>query len=604
MGKRTKLKPRSITTNLTAASTKKQQPSKDAAIFSQIFNPTFIKFLLVATVVATLFALCTSLLKAWAAKNKEHMLSPGQFVEQHGITVLQVLGTLCVAVIVAKAVWRGISYLRTTTATTAEKKKKKKKKKRGPRLTFEHIEYKLYQGDRPWSCEEQEHFEHVLNAQGVPQKLEEWKVLAEDFEHRTSTDLQFRYKAVTKALKDAEEKRQQQRQQQQNKTNENEGNEYNIDENDDNDLQWWLEIGLKKYEKKVEQYVYDEAEDDYILAALEDEENRKDDEEERTRAEIELHPAPTGTTLSLEGSVLLWKIGTARIDECQLVIRCCRCDTSRDVTLSGTYADKQERALWCSKCKALMRVGVRPVLLHASNDVFCHVDTSETVEVVDVLPSTFLSSCEACFVEASFPNFQRGRRMEKNCTHCGIKLAMFAKQIVLNDLNDKRHGDSGYRKKKNTAGAAAKRPSTSSSSSSNVRLVVGENLPNMGKCKHFKKSLRWMRFPCCGKMYPCPHCHELAGECENAATQQATRMICGKCSLEQNITQGKCSGCAFHMGKGGRDTRQATMSKKDRKKKAPQSSSSKKTVSKKAQRVGLAGKLKREKTKVAKHGNQ
>ena len=36
-----------------------------------------------------------------------------------------------------------------------------------------------------------------------------------------------------------------------------------------------------------------------------------------------------------------------------------------------------------------------------------------------------------------------------------------------------------------------------------VRLVEGNPLPDLGACKHFKKSLRWLRFSCCGKVYLC-----------------------------------------------------------------------------------------------------
>lgn len=40
-----------------------------------------------------------------------------------------------------------------------------------------------------------------------------------------------------------------------------------------------------------------------------------------------------------------------------------------------------------------------------------------------------------------------------------------------------------------------------------------------------------MRFPCCGKCYPCDKCHEEAED--GHEMEQATRMICGFCSKEQ-----------------------------------------------------------------------
>jgi hypothetical protein len=43
------------------------------------------------------------------------------------------------------------------------------------------------------------------------------------------------------------------------------------------------------------------------------------------------------------------------------------------------------------------------------------------------------------------------------------------------------------------------------------RIVEGQPLPANGGCQHFKKSLRWLRFKCCGRAFPCPICHELDG---------------------------------------------------------------------------------------------
>lgn len=62
-------------------------------------------------------------------------------------------------------------------------------------------------------------------------------------------------------------------------------------------------------------------------------------------------------------------------------------------------------------------------------------------------------------------------------------------------------------------------------------IKSGQPLPNNGTCQHYKKSFRWMRFPCCGKVYPCDKCHNEA-ETEHEM-EMATRMICGFCSKEQ-----------------------------------------------------------------------
>jgi len=86
----------------------------------------------------------------------------------------------------------------------------------------------------------------------------------------------------------------------------------------------------------------------------------------------------------------------------------------------------------------------------------------------------------------------------------------------------------------------------------------------------------------------------------------ANRMICGKCSHEQNYANSACDACKFHMGKskgggahwngggGNRDT--STLSRKDhRKNKGVSRSGALKTTSKKNERVGTKGKAKRAK---------
>ena len=138
-------------------------------------------------------------------------------------------------------------------------------------------------------------------------------------------------------------------------------------------------------------------------------------------------------------------------------------------------------------------------------------------------------------------------------------------------------------------------------------VKVGSPLPQNGACKHFKKSLRWLRFPCCGKAFPCPICHDNS-ECPAAGIgMQAKHMLCGKCAAEQPYANKPCIRCEFGLGMGKRrshwegglglrDT--STLSKKDSRK--HKGGSALKTTSKKSQRVGQAAKKKTEAAKAAK----
>jgi hypothetical protein len=47
-----------------------------------------------------------------------------------------------------------------------------------------------------------------------------------------------------------------------------------------------------------------------------------------------------------------------------------------------------------------------------------------------------------------------------------------------------------------------------------MQLKAGSPLPAKGTCKHYKRSYRWLRFPCCGKAYPCELCHAMEADHE------------------------------------------------------------------------------------------
>merc|ERR1719226_59501 len=137
-------------------------------------------------------------------------------------------------------------------------------------------------------------------------------------------------------------------------------------------------------------------------------------------------------------------------------------------------------------------------------------------------------------------------------------------------------------------------------------IKLGSQLPQMGACRHFRKSYKWYRFACCGRAFPCPECHVESGCPAAALGAHASRMICGKCSMEQAYSPARaCEKCGFSMqpkgsahwedGAGTRNL--ATMSSKDAKKfkgGLRQSNSKAKTSSAKADRVGAKAKAKRE----------
>ena len=599
---------------------KQKQQKQQQHILQQIFHPKFLQILGFSTAFLFAVAICVRVFRQYRNEIIPLLLTPDEFIAIHGMRVLKLFVLAITTICIIRALWFRVvqPLLSKMKSSDDDGRLQRRRHQHKPRIvTFEKIEYKLYKGDRIWESDEQAQFESLLSQLGVPGSDGEWDSFALIMNtDRTGVHLKYRYQALSKALNEQQKAKLTVVATEKNEQGGDEDSEENV-------LQWWLEIGLKTFdEKKSKQEMYVYNGEDYDTDEEEEEEEddgEKEDEEENEeageRCEIELTPKKMGLEISMEDSVMLWKIGTARVDDLNLQIQCVRCSTVRDVKLSGTWSAQSERALWCSKCKGLLRLGVRPQLLHESNHVVCHVDRSDSVDVLDILPSSFAASCGVCITEKEtmFENFLRGRRFEKNCTNCGTKMALFTKQFSLKDLDvlsGRRSKASGRTGGTGGSGGGKEKSKKNSSGTMQVRLVVGESLPSQGSCKHFRKSLRWMRFPCCGKLYACPVCHELAGECENASTTWATRMVCGKCSVEQSFSNGACTSCSFHMGKnkgggahwqGGLGSRdQTTMSKKDRKKKGPAGSSSKKTTSKKSSRVGAVAKKNREKKKLAK----
>eukprot|EP00039_Didymoeca_costata_P011389 m.159863 g.159863 ORF g.159863 m.159863 type:complete len:637 (+) comp15159_c0_seq14:255-2165(+) len=324
---------------------------------------------------------------------------------------------------------------------------------------------------------------------------------------------------------------------------------------------------------------------------ISDDDDNDDDNEsvlsdsQREKVDIELDPVQKGTRFDL-GGTMLWNVGTVRPHLIKVVVSCMRCQLQRTMELSGLYTDQSSLRVRCGKCTSNMAASVRPVLLHETSSTLCYFD-SEDCNVVDVLDVMTVSSCIGCGDDYNMAPMKRNFRVEKGCNNCEHKLALQAKKFELTVLSTPKI--SGARSVGGGSNNKAKKVTQQ------MTLVQGQPLPENGACKHFTKSLRWMRFPCCGRAYPCPTCHELDG-CEGAVNGTlATRMICGKCSKEQNFTNaGGCVACGFHMGKGtksnfwqggggSRDT--TTLSKKDTRKHAGSS----KTESKKSQRVGQAG---------------
>eukprot|EP01134_Creolimax_fragrantissima_P005355 CFRG5355T1 len=197
-------------------------------------------------------------------------------------------------------------------------------------------------------------------------------------------------------------------------------------------------------------------------------------------------------------------------------------------------------------------------------------------------------SCLECGTDLpKVKNVVRGAAMRLRCRECHSAMSLTTEGIKLGRAMASAIAGSLSAESTKTTNVKSK---TLDRGKGGAALVVGEPLPKTGTCKHYAKSNRWLRFACCGKVYPCDVCHDIAVNGEHPM-EWATRMICGFCSREQPYAKKANCVCGnsvtmkytrhWNGGKGMRD--KMHMSTKDA---AKYRNSKAKTHSKKDERVG------------------
>ena len=326
----------------------------------------------------------------------------------------------------------------------------------------------------------------------------------------------------------------------------------------------------------------------------------------------------------------LSNLGFAQAHEVRIEFKCCKQPVA--VTLVGTSISRSKRVLKCENCSRITTIIFSPRLIHQSCSTLgtiCVEGDAGITSLSDVLQISIFNSCLSCGTRAVMPAImpRSGQVSRIQCRSCFKQTEFECEGITMETEQMRRSERQTHKKKKNNSTVIAPTVPVPG-------LRIGTPLPNKGACKHFRKSYRFFRFPCCGRAFACPVCHEIGGTslplplslclvhqhnsqqptgCDMANgtySVRATHEICGKCSVEQKI-EGDfqvCSACKFNMGKrrgraqfwsgGGGVRDNASLSKKDRrKKKKGGGGSSLKTTSKKSLRVGLKGKKEREKKK-------
>lgn len=207
-----------------------------------------------------------------------------------------------------------------------------------------------------------------------------------------------------------------------------------------------------------------------------------------------------------------------------LVVECSRCEEVNNI-LGNTL---------CKRCATEIGYLYIPVLMY---DSFGFLE-GKKCEILGFNPMRYQLKCLGCERMYETPELEIGKVYTRNCIECHASI-----MVKINSINLYRKTD--------------------------VKFKEGQELPNKGTCKHYKKSFRWFRFKCCNSLYPCDKCHD---EKSGHTAELANKMVCGLCSKEQTVRP-ECD-CGMNLkkkrsqfwegGKGNRD--KVTMSKKESKK--------------------------------------
>ncbi|KAJ2173219.1 hypothetical protein GGH14_002666 [Coemansia sp. RSA 370] len=296
-------------------------------------------------------------------------------------------------------------------------------------------------------------------------------------------------------------------------------------------------------------------------------------------------PARRGIEIRL-GSVNTTNVSLMHCHSLCIGVRCMRCKSSVEIKgITPTLRTDQDHQMWktCDTCSTVVGVRFRPDWMFNGSSTLGYLDCSGCVPV-DLLPSKLTLSCESCAMADADDAQPKDTLVQVgvastsslNCRSCYARMSvqLHEPQFVKLQAGLKMGGDSSAAQ----ISKAVKRKVTRREEMALLGVVPGQPLPKTGTCKHFGRSHRWMRFPCCGKTHPCVTCHD---DNEDHDHEYAQSMLCGFCAKEQRISKaeqtGLCISCGAQVIKkvdgnnafwqGGKGVRDRTrMSRKDSKK--------------------------------------
>jgi uncharacterized CHY-type Zn-finger protein len=276
--------------------------------------------------------------------------------------------------------------------------------------------------------------------------------------------------------------------------------------------------------------------------------------------------APTATANSIILSfpnIELYGIELLQLASLGLVLKCDRCksnveiETVKSNNASGSTSSNLTES--CPKCAASLLVSFVAEPVHANSIKAGRLELTACT-VSDMMVSTFTPTCADCSTAYPTPpgmTAVRGDAALAVCRNCHRRMSF------------RIHETKFLRVASHASGVPL--PPRRRKQKEDLGITTGTPLPDFGICSHYRKSRRWFRFSCCGKVYPCDRCHDEQADPKHP-NEHANRMLCGFCSREQNFRPEDCGACGriltgrrgggfWEGGKGTRD--KVKMSRKD-----------------------------------------
>ena len=237
--------------------------------------------------------------------------------------------------------------------------------------------------------------------------------------------------------------------------------------------------------------------------------------------------------------VQLNNISIVQISNIKLLLKCAKC---KKVAFESKYMklNKQKNVFYlgtvCPRCQNEIFSVFISDFIHQNNLTNAGVCYISGGIVIDYLPSIYNLECEKCGQSKTI-KLRTGclHSNDSNCRKCNIKLNFVIlsaniSNIFISDLKHLSDIKINFFEKFNFA---IKDDINLDNYVKKYDKIIqeGKELPDFGACKHYKHSLRWFRFSCCNKIFPCDICHDEASDHNN---EFAKTILCGFCACRQD----------------------------------------------------------------------